>query len=267
MTRALTSVRQFIFAKTIFSKTALCAGIAAAALTIAASANAATLCPNQATVGGFGNTSSNVTGPLDGTCGLNSAVKIDIADSTKYGKLQFQSNMPNFPAGVTLGNVVSASANVAFSGNNQPYFLLPFIDSSNSLGQASATDQILFIEFQPATLVGNTLAFDRTTTLFNLYDNDTGTYLQGGQAVTNTLDGWLALHPGLAGDLLQGIWVAEGLTAGNSGPESLTVNSLDVTAAAAETPLPAALPLFASGLGVMTFIAGRRRKRKALATA
>lgn len=238
----------------------------AAVLAMAGPSHAATLCPNQATPGGFGFTATPVSGPLDGTCGANSAVKIDIADSTNYGKLQFQSGMPGFPAGLTLGSLVSASANVAFSGNNQPYFLLPFVDNSNSLGQASATDQILFIEFQPVTLVGSTLSLDRNTTLFNLYDNDTGTYLQGGQAVTNTLNGWLALHPGLAGDLLQGIWVAEGLTAGNSGAESLTVNSLDVTAAAAETPLPAALPLFASGLGVMAFVA-RRRRRKAIATA
>lgn len=51
------------------------------------------------------------------------------------------------------------------------------------------------------------------------------------------------------------------------GPNSAdlgTVNELVVVGAGAPTPLPAALPLFASGLGVMGFLA-RRRKRKAVA--
>lgn len=114
-------------------------------LATSSTANAGTLCPSQATPGGFGNTITSVSGPLDGTCGANSAVKIDIAASTSYGKLQFQSSMPGFPAGLTLGGLGDASAKVAFTtqGSDQPYFLLPFIDGSNSLGQASATDQIL----------------------------------------------------------------------------------------------------------------------------
>jgi len=130
-------------------------------------ANASTLCPSQATPGGFGNTITSVSGPLDGTCGANSAVKIDIADSTSYGKPQFRSSMPGFPAGLTLGGLGAASANVAFTtqGSDQPYFLLPFIDGSNSLRQASATDQILLIEFQPTTLAGNTLGLDPAATM------------------------------------------------------------------------------------------------------
>ena len=61
---------------------------------------------------------------------------------------------------------------------------------------------------------------------------------------------------------------------GQSGPtdifngyvDNFTINTTtyDFEAAAAATPLPAALPLFASGLGAMGFI-GWRRKRKALA--
>ncbi len=149
-------------------------------------------------------------------------------------------------------------------GSDQPYFLLPFVDSSNSLGQASATDQILLIEFQANALSGNTLALDPNATLFNLYDNDTGVYLQGGQQVTNTLDGWLSTFALLGSEQLQGIWIGEGLAGGNTGADSLTVNSLSVSA----TPLPAALPLFATGLGALGFL-GWRRKRKvgAIATA
>jgi len=245
---------------------ALVGGLAASSM-----ATANTLCPNQATVGGFGNTASAVSGPLDGTCGTNSAEKIDIADSTNYGKLQFQSGITGFPTGLTLGGLsgISASANVLFTSNgtDQPYFLLPFVDSSDSLGQGSgtdlsgsATDQILLIEFQANTLSGNTLGLNPSTTLFNLYDNTTGVFLQGGQADTETLDGWLSTFPILGTDQLQGIWIGEGLTGGDTGADSLTVNSLTVT------PLPAALPLFATGLGALGLL-GRRRKRKAQATA
>ena len=240
---------------------ALVGGLAASSM-----ATANTLCPNQATVGGIpgGYSTSTVSGPLDGTCGTNSAVKIDIADSTSYGKLQFQSGITGFPTGLTLGGLsgISASANVLFTSNgtDQPYFLLPFVDSSDSLGQGSATDQILLIEFQANTLSGNTLGLNPSTTLFNLYDNTTGVFLQGGQADTETLDGWLSTFAILGTDQLQGIWIGEGLTGGDTGADSLTVNSLTVT------PLPAALPLFATGLGALGLL-GRRRKRKAQATA
>ena len=238
----------------------------AGGLVASSAAKATTLCPSGATVGGFGGTASNVPGPLDGTCGTNSAVKIDIPASTDYGKLQFPSTMTGFPTGLTLGGIGGASANVVFTsgGSDQPYFLLPFVDSSNSLGQASATDQILLIEFQANALSGNTLALDPNATLFNLYDNDTGVYLQGGQQVTNTLDGWLSTFALLGSEQLQGIWIGEGLAGGNTGADSLTVNSLSISA----TPLPAALPLFATGLGALGFL-GWRRKRKvgAIATA
>jgi hypothetical protein len=236
------------------------------ASTFAPSASATTLCPNQATVGGIPGTfsSSTVSGPLDGTCGTNSAVKIDIDHSTGYGKLQFQSGMPGFPVGLTLGGLSGASANVAFTsaGSDQPYFLLPFVDSSGSLGQSDPAHQIVLIEFQSTTLAGNTLGLDPGATLFNLYDNTTGVYLQGGQQDKKTLNDWLSAFAILGSTQLQGIWVAEGLTANDVGAESLTVNSLTITST---TPIPAALPLFASGLGVIGFAAARRRKRKAAA--
>jgi hypothetical protein len=236
--------------------------VAALGLFAVAPASAATLCPSDATVGGFGNTSTNVPGPLDGSCGPNSAVKIDIPASNDYGKLQFNSGMAGWPTGLTLGGLSdgSASANVAFTGANDPYFLLAFFDGTNSLGQGAASDQILMLNFQPSTLSGNTMPLDPSLSLFNLYDNTTGVYLQAGQADTHTLDVWLALFPLIGNDQLQGIWIGEGLTAGDSGPESLTVNSLTVT------PIPAALPLFASGAGVLGYF-GWRRKKKALATA
>ena len=200
-----------------------------------------------------------MVGPLDGTCGANSAVQINIPQGTDYGKLQFQSTMTDFPTGLTLGGLGNgwASANVVLNtGNDQPYFLLPFVDSTGSLGQGSPSDQILLIEFQPSALSGNTLALDPNATLFNLNDNTGGGYLQGGQQVTHTLNGWLSLFPALSTAQLQGVWIGVGLAGNSSGADSITVNSLTIT------PLPAALPLVISGLGGMGLL-GWRRKRKA----
>jgi hypothetical protein len=218
-----------------------------------------TLCPSGATVGGISETAAGVSGPLDGTCGAPSAIQLSIPHSTDYGKLEFAPGQAGYPQGLTLSNIITLSASVAFttSGSDQPYFILPLIDSSQSVGQASGTDQILLIEFQPAALTngGNTLAIDPSTTEFNVYDNTTNTYLLGGQGNTNTIDGYLGLYPSLASEPLQGVWIAEGLTGSDTGPESLTVSSLSSDS---EVPEPASLALLGSGLAVLGII---RRKR------
>ena len=88
------------------------------------------------------------------------------------------------------------------------------------------------LEFQTSALSGpgnDTLALNPDTTLFNLYDNTLGKYLEGGQHDTNTLDGWIALDSSLSSDDLQGISIGLGLAGGGSPPESLTVDSAVVT--------------------------------------
>jgi len=231
-----------------------------------ATAGVITLCPSQANpgVGGFGVVGTDVAGPLDATCGADSAVKIDIGASTDYGKLQFGSSTPGWPTGLTLAGLGGLSANVDYStgGSDQPYFLLPFIDSSDSLGQGAASDQILMIEFQSNALSGNTLAADPSTTLFNLYDNTTGSYLQGGQHHTNTIAGWLSTYTALDSEELQGIWIGEGLTGTDTGAESLTVNSLDVT-----VPEPSSIALFGAALAGLGFMGFTRRRRAGRASA
>ena len=57
-------------------------------------AAAVTMCPNQAVVGGINQASTDVSGPLDGVCGTDSAVKIDLALSKDYGKLTFSPGYP-----------------------------------------------------------------------------------------------------------------------------------------------------------------------------
>ena len=59
----------------LFGALPLACAVAAFGAFAPAAAQATTLCPSQATVGGFNNTSTTVPGPLDGSCGANSAVK------------------------------------------------------------------------------------------------------------------------------------------------------------------------------------------------
>lgn len=154
------------------------------AITSPARADVAVLCPSAANQGGAGSdTFTNVVGPLDGTCGANSAVNMHIDIETDYARLRFDSSVANYPAGLTLGNLVGLSADVQdFTGQpgDQPYYILAFTDPTGGLGQTNNTDEILMLEFQTTTLSGSTLAFDPNATQVNLFDNDAGLYLAGG---------------------------------------------------------------------------------------
>ena len=145
------------------------------------------LCPNAASTSGYGGDTFTAASGGPASCGANSAVTMYIPNETSgYARLAWDSSA-GYPAGLTLGNLGGVAANVQFTGSDEPFYMLAFTDLTKGLGQNNANDQILMIEFQPSALVGNTLGLNPTTTLFNLFDNVTGTYLGTGQSDVNTL--------------------------------------------------------------------------------
>jgi len=106
--------------------------------------------------------------------------------------------------GLTLGELGDSNATVAFTADkagDQPYYMMTF-QSSTNLGQSGTpggniNDQIMMLEFQTTTTTGGNMALDPDSTLFNLYDNSTGYYLQGGQQDARTLDSWLGTPLGV----------------------------------------------------------------------
>lgn len=215
------------------------------------------VCPSLANTGGFGS-------DLFSNVGCSETETIDV--NTDYARLEWDSSTTGYPANVTLGNLGGIDAGVAFTADqasDQPYYELAFTDLSDSLGQGAAGDQILMLEFQSSTVSGSDMAFDPNSTLVNLYDNNTGVYLAGGQSDAHTLAYWLSTYAALDNESLQQIRLGIGLAgpgAIGSSAESLTVNSLDITAPAA-VPEPRPLPLLLIVGAVMGWGIQRRQAR------
>ncbi|MDQ2778310.1 MAG: PEP-CTERM sorting domain-containing protein [Pseudomonadota bacterium] len=188
---------------------------------------------------------------------------MNIVGAQDYAKLTYGPATSGYPGGLTLGGIVGIHADVVVnSATTAPYFQLGFVTGNTALGQSSGGNQILFIEFQSLTVTpSGDMDVNPMTTLFNMYDNTTGQYLQNGQQDVRTLDSWLSTYSFLSGTAVDQIRIAIGLGGGAGPGESLTVNALAVSQAdAAAVPEPASWALVGLALGAAGF-AGRKRAK------
>jgi hypothetical protein len=243
-----------------------------------------TLCPNAAAPAtnssgyGPGYSATYTGGTLDATCGINSAVQLYIGNDTSgYARLAWTNQgTGGVPAGLTLGDLTGLDASVIFSADvavDQPFYEITVQDATDPLGLTSSSDQLMFLEFQPTNLVGTNMAASAGTTLFNMYDNTSGVYLNGphGQQDAQTLDYWFTQYPDLSGEAITSLRVGIGMDGGcNSEPcsETAIINSLVVNPAVS-TPEGGSqiLYLLLAGLACFAamFLSRRLRSARTLA--
>lgn len=214
-----------------------------------------TLCPGDASQNGAGSFGFS-SAPSGGAC--STSVTMSITNATDYARFLWNSSSTGYPSGLQLGQLLDLNANVTVSGSDNPFYMLVFTDSTGGLGQTNASDQILLLQFQSSTVSGNSMPFSNTTSLFNLYDNTTGVYLQGGQSHTNTVAGWISMYPFLGNESLDQIRIGMGLGGGSGPGGSVTLDSVTGNT---NVPEPGSAMLLASGLVGMAGLVRRKLAR------
>lgn len=168
-------------------------------------------------------------------------------------------------SGFTLSGITSADYWVDRVSANTSHYEAPYlIVGLNCPTCGYGSDDIIAIMWNPGDIgifpplnQWSDISVDPSSTLFHLYDNTTGTNLLT-DVTLDDLDGVWGDATVSYVDIALGLGGSDGVTA------SYYVD--DLTLNVANTPLPAALPLFASGAGVFGMLGWRtRRKRKATA--
>jgi hypothetical protein len=231
-----------------------------AALLLSAQANAATITE------GFEGSSYDFYATPGATAALSTttvhsgsqSVFLSIPTGPDYARVALPES------GFTLQQITSADfwANRASTNSGLSPYLIIGLNCPTCLGGAYAGNDIIAIMNVAGGLPQNTwtdLTIDPNTTSFHLYNNDTSTNI-----ILNTTLAALYADWGIADVAYTKIGF--GLAGGpEGGTNSFYVDDLTINTASA-TPLPAALPLFASGLGALGLL-GWRRKRKAVVLA
>ena len=235
--------------------TVMFAGAMAAAL--AGSANAATVTISGTNLGGLdyrdnGGTAAYVAGTPDvahlytsdsGT-GTTGGAPVVYVNASNAG-LASLGTLGTFSASYVLSGVASGPAGTA------PYWLTYLNDPNGGyVGVISSGGPDLNGSSQIHVFCDNA-----SPSCTNSYSGDTLATLDS-IAYESTTFGLLTVH---SSGVEIGDWANNGTIAAQADIQSITINT-------ATTPLPAALPLFASGLGALGLL-GWRRKRKAVALA
>ena len=233
----------------------------------------ATLCASGAGVGTSGSSATATTGvaapSLDtAACADGTAVNLYVGVDTDSSIVKWHAS--SFP-GLTMGNVSSLSTNVLWSADvagDQPFYVIAFYATDNGLGAGTDGQLIELLEDQSGNLSGGNMAMNANSTLFDVYDYSTDSYLPiADQQHPATLDGLLALDSGISSDAVYALDIEIGVDGGCANPsacsESLTVNAMNVNPPAA-TPEPEPLVMVGSGLLFVTGALALKRRQFAL---
>ena len=198
-----------------------------------------TLCASGASTGGEDSSTSGVsvapTSALYNFSCTAGALTIGLDQNTGSGLVKWHTSAPGYPTGLTLGELQGLNAPVITDpAGYQPYYDIAFKASDGDAAALGATsgDTITLLEFQPSTVSGGDLGMSANSTLFNVYDYNTQTYLLGGQSDAHPLSYWTSsTYSSLGTDAIYALDIGIGSATYGSCSDcsvSMTVNYLEI---------------------------------------